>query len=109
MRYVRIGPIRVSLHNLDRKHDCLDLSVLFGSSRLDRRLLRRNERVWIYLNGNSTPLRLVADRIGRNEVHGYLSNYVPKPAPTLRTKNSGSKTRGRNVAESRTPRQQHGD
>ncbi len=79
-RYARIGPIRVSVQNLDRKHDCFDLSVMLGDFRLDRKHVKRYQAVWINLGASSARVRLLADRIGRNEVHGYLSSPEPKPA-----------------------------
>ena len=78
-RYAHLGPIRVSLQNVDQKRDCFDLSVLLGDFRLERKHVRRYEAVWINLGGNSAPIRLIADRIGRNEVHGYLGTPAPKP------------------------------
>jgi hypothetical protein len=95
-RYSRIGPVKVSLHNLDRKHDYFDLSMMLGDFRLDRKHVRPSEPVWINLGGSSTPIRLVADRIRGNEVHGYLSILEPKPGPaqSRRITNAGSFTPG---------------
>jgi hypothetical protein len=100
-RYSRIGPVQVSLHNLDHQHDCFDLSVMLGDFRLDRKHVRRYEPVWINLGGSATPVRFVADRIGRNDVHGYLITPDPKsPAsPARRITSAGSLTSSKNLAE----------
>jgi len=100
-RYSRIGPVRVSLHNLDHQHDCFDLSVMLGDFKLDRKHVKRYEAVWINLGGSATPVRFVADRIGRNDVHGYLSTPEPKPpaAPARRITSAGSPTSGKYLAE----------
>jgi hypothetical protein len=109
-RYAHLGPIRVALQNVDLRHDCFDLSVMLGDFRLDRKHVRRYEPVWIKLGGNSAPVRLIADRIGRNEVHGYLGTPAPKPAlsTSQRIKNAGSSTRARSLAQSSAPRQPNG-
>jgi hypothetical protein len=109
-RYAHLGPIRVSLQNVDQKHDCFDLSVMLGDFRLDRKHVRRYEPVWINLGGNSGPIRLIADRIGRNEVHGYLGTPAPKPpaSPSQRIKNAGSSTRAKSLAQSPASRQPNG-
>ncbi len=101
LRYSRVGPIRVSLHNLDRQHDCFDLSVMLGDFRLDRKHVKRYEAVWINLGGSATPVRFVADRIDRNDVHGYLTTPEPKaPAtPARRVTSAGSLTSGKSLAE----------
>jgi hypothetical protein len=100
LRYSRVGPIRVSLHNLDRQHDCFDLSVMLGDFRLDRKRVKRYEPVWINLGGSATPVRFVADRIGRNDVHGYLIAPESKPATAARRITSaGSLTSGKSLAE----------
>jgi hypothetical protein len=109
-RYAHLGPIRVSLQNVDQRRDCFDLSVLLGDFKLERKHVRRYEAVWINLGGNSAPIRLIADRIGRNEVHGYLGTPAPKPpsSTSQRIKNAGSSTRGKSVAQSRGSKQQNG-
>ncbi len=95
-RYSAVGPVRVSLHNVDYKHDCYDLSVRMGDFKLDRKRVKRYEPVWINLGGSATPIRLIADRIGKNGVHGYLSR--PQAATS----------RGKSPAESRVLRSQNG-
>ena len=72
-RYSAVGPVRVSMRNVDPKHDCYDLSVRMGDFRLDKKRVNRYEPVWINLGGSAAPIRLIADRIGKNGVHGYLS------------------------------------
>ena len=100
LNYSRVGPLRMSLHNLDRQHDCFDLSVMLGDFRLDRTRVKRYEAVWINLGG-TTPVRFVADRIGRNDIHGYLITPDPKSpaAPTRRITSAGAPTTNRNMAE----------
>ena len=109
-RYAHVGPIRVSLQNVDQKRDCFDLSVMLGDFRLDRKHVRRYEPVWINLGGNSAPIRLIADRIGRNEVHGYLGTPAPKPGvPTSqRVKNAGPSTRAKSLVQPPASREQNG-
>ena len=91
----------MSLHNLDRQHDCFDLSVMLGDFRLDRKHVRRYEAVWINLGDSATPVRFLADRIGRNDVHGYLITPESKSqaAPARRITSAGSLTRGKSLAE----------
>jgi hypothetical protein len=79
-RYSAVGPVRVSMRNVDSKHDCFDISVRMGDFRLDRKRVNRYEPVWVNLGGGAAPIRLIADRIGKNGVHGYLSR--PQPVST---------------------------
>ena len=83
---------------------------MLGDFRLDRKHVRRYEPVWINLGGNSAPIRLIADRIGRNEVHGYLGAPAPKPgAPASpRVKNAGPSTRAKSLAQPPASREQNG-
>lgn len=103
-RFARIGPIRLSVHNLDQKHKEYDLSVILGSSRFERKHVKLHEAVWINLGGSATRVRLLADRLGRNEIHGSLSS--PEPIPS---RSSVRPTAAKTMAESRSTRQQHGD
>ena len=109
-RYRAVGPIRVSLHNVDYRRDCFDLSVKLGDFQMDRKRVKRYEPVWINLGGNSAPVRLIADRIGKNGVHGYLTRPQPKGAAssTQRMKNAGTTARGKSPVEARVLRPQNG-
>jgi hypothetical protein len=98
----------VSLHNLDQKHKCFDLSVVLGDFRLEKKHVRLYEPVVINVGG-SAPVRLVADRIGRNEVHGSLSRPQAKAAPaSWRQTGSGSSTHSKALAAAAESRQPHG-
>jgi len=79
-RYSAVGPVRMSMRNVDSKHDCFDISLKIGDFRLDRKRVNRYEPVWINLGGGAAPIRLIADRISKNGVHGYLSR--PQPVST---------------------------
>ena len=74
---------------------------MLGDFRLDRKRVKRYEAVWINLGGSATPVRFVADRIGRNDVHGYLITPDPKSpaAPARRITSARSLTSGRSLAE----------
>jgi hypothetical protein len=100
--YTQIGPVKVSLHNLDPKRGSFDVSVMRGNLTLEKKHVRRYEQVWINLGGSTPPVRLIADRIGNTSVHGYLGSPELKPAqsPSQRVKS---------LAELRVARQQHGD
>lgn len=74
-RFERIGPIQVSLRRVDRKTKDFDLSFLDGNFRIDERHIRLHEPLWIHLSGRAKPVQLVTDRIGKNDVHGYLCDF----------------------------------
>jgi hypothetical protein len=84
--------------------------MMLGDFRLDKKHVRPYEPVWINLGGSSTPIRLLADRIGTNGVHGYLSSPERKaaPAPSRRITNAGSSTRAKAMAPPAASRQQNG-
>ena len=109
-RNAHLGPVRVSMQNLDPKRECFDLSVMLGDFRLERKHVRRFEAVWINLGGNNAPIRLIADRIGRNGVHGYLGTPAPKPptSTSQRIKNAGSPARDKSLAQSPSSKQPNG-
>jgi hypothetical protein len=83
------------LRNVDYRHDCFDLSVRLGDLQLDRKRVKRYEPVWINIGGNSTKVRLIADRVSKNVVHGYLSRPQSKVSATgaQRIKNAGTAAR----------------
>ena len=96
-RYTRIGPVKLSLHTVDRKHGSFDLSVMLGDFKFDRKHVKLYESVWINLGAGTTPVRLVGERIVGNQLQGSLGSPAPKPS---RPKTAGASTRPKALAES---------
>jgi hypothetical protein len=68
----RLGPIRLSVRNVDLRHRSVDVTVMAGDFTLDQKHVKINELVWIHGMNRARPVVLVVSRIDRNQVRGRL-------------------------------------
>ncbi|MFZ0962317.1 MAG: hypothetical protein WAO35_15575 [Terriglobia bacterium] len=89
--YHHTGPISISLHKADTKHQYCDLQMLVDDQEITRKHVNLYESVSFYPEGYSLPLELVINHISKDSVQGYVSapKYqstqqaaAPSPAPT---------------------------
>lgn len=73
-RWARVGPVQVLVPKVDRERNRFDLSVRRGDLQYEKKQVKLHEPVWIDFGGGSAPVRVMADRIVRYEVHGSLSS-----------------------------------
>ena len=83
-RFERVGPIRLSLHDMDVNNRFLDLTVMVDDFVLNQKHVNLNQPVWIPLRGRPMSAVLVVKRIARNQVQGYLSETRYQPSKTRR-------------------------
>jgi hypothetical protein len=70
-QFQRVGPLSLSLRAVDVKHKHFDLCVTADEFKFEH--LNLHEPVWITLRDPSRRVELVAIRIDKNRVQGYLS------------------------------------
>ena len=87
-QFQRFGPLTLSLRRSDAKHKNYDLSMVVDDSRLDKKHVNLYEPIWIHSETDGQPVQIVVNKIGRNEVHGYIS------APKYRESELASSTAG---------------
>jgi hypothetical protein len=67
------GPISISLRKANTKHGYCDLEMLVNDSQLSKKHVDLYESVQFYPEGYGQPLELVINRIGKDFMHGYVS------------------------------------
>lgn len=67
------GPIGISLRKANSKHQFCDLNMLVNDAELSRKHINLYESVTFYPEGYPQPVELVINRIGKDEIHGYVS------------------------------------
>lgn len=75
-RFLRSGPMMLSLRKTDTKHQHLDLAMIVNDNELSKKNINLYEPVWVYDTNDPMPVQVVVNQIGRDRVHGYVS--VPK-------------------------------
>ncbi|MBV9404646.1 MAG: hypothetical protein JO211_04835 [Acidobacteriaceae bacterium] len=67
-----MGPISVGVWRTDTRHGTYDVSVIVEGRRFDKKQVGLDEALAIKI-GTAPPMELVVNRVGRNDVSGYLS------------------------------------
>jgi len=75
-KFLRSGPIMLSVRKTDAKHQHLDLAMIVNDNELSKKNVNLYEPVWVYDTNDPMPVQVVVNQIGRDRVHGYVS--VPK-------------------------------
>ena len=88
----KIGTVVVELEKTDTKRNVFTINLLFDDKRTQRRDKAMDEPVYFYVQGASSALELVVNKVNKNAISGYLS--TPKgffPAiPTVLTSRPGT-------------------
>ncbi|MGH9402088.1 MAG: hypothetical protein ACRD2P_08280 [Terriglobia bacterium] len=71
--FVREGPISLDLRHTNTKHLNYDVDLMVDDYKLAKKHVNLYEPVVLQTAESPQPLELVVNRIGKNEVHGYVS------------------------------------
>ncbi|MGH9407225.1 MAG: hypothetical protein ACRD3D_15500 [Terriglobia bacterium] len=72
-KFAREGPVGLALRHTSAKHQNYDLDLMVDDFKLTRKNVDLYEPVIFETSESPQPLELVVNRIGKNEVHGYIS------------------------------------
>src|SRR5205823_4841427 len=72
-QFQRFGPLTLSLRRTDAKHMNYDLMMVVDDNQLNKKRVNLYEPIWINAESSGQPVQIVVNKIGRNEVHGYIS------------------------------------
>ena len=90
--FEREGPILLSLRRADQKHQSYDLMMLVDDHQLSKKKVDLYEPIWLHQGDMPQPVQVVANKIDKDHIHGYVSapkykeselasNAPPQPAP----------------------------
>jgi hypothetical protein len=89
--FQRVGPLALSLRKADTKHKSFDMQLIVDDNQLTKKKVNLYEPVWIHTENESQPVQVVANRIDKDHIHGYVSAPKYKPSE-LATVSSNSVT-----------------
>jgi hypothetical protein len=75
----RVGNLLLELRGTDIKRNQFTVALYVDDLRLEKKNRSVDEPIYFYTRGVRVPLELVVNRVGKNQVAGYLS--VPKVQP----------------------------
>lgn len=72
-QFTREGPVGVSLHKANTKHQYADLEMLVDDFKVSKKHVNIYEPVMFYSAESKQPVELVINSITKNHIHGYVS------------------------------------
>lgn len=69
----KVGRVMVELIKTDTKRNLFSLNLLFDDKRTERKDKAVDEPVYFYVQGASSALELVVNKVGKDSVQGYMS------------------------------------
>jgi hypothetical protein len=78
-RRSKVGNVSLEVRGTDVKKNQFTVALYVDDLRLEKKNRSVDEPIYFYTRGSRTPAELVVNRVGKNQVTGYLS--VPKPLP----------------------------
>jgi len=83
--FQRVGPLALSLRKADTKHKSFDMQLIVDDNQLTKKKVNLYEPVWIHTENESQPVQVVANRIDKDHIHGYVSAPKYKPSELATT------------------------
>jgi len=71
--FQRTGPISVSLRKADAKHKSYDLALLVDDNQIEKKKVDLYEPIWLRDSAEPQPIEVVANKIDKDHIHGYVS------------------------------------
>jgi hypothetical protein len=84
----KAGNVSVELKGTNPKRNQFSVTLLVEDKRLEKKNRALNEPVFFYITGTRVPEEFVVNKIGRNEISGYVS--IPKANAQAAQVSSGS-------------------
>ncbi len=76
----KVGDVTISLKKSDPKHNRYTVDVLSDDKRVEKRDRTINEPVQLYVSDSKQPYEIVVNKIGKDEIVGYLATPKVKMA-----------------------------
>jgi len=90
--FQRVGPVALSLRKADTKHKSFDMQMIVDDNQLSKKKVNLYEPVWIHTENESQPVQVVANRIDKDHIHGYVSAPKYKPSELATTASTSTVT-----------------
>jgi hypothetical protein len=89
-QFQREGPVGVRLRKANTKHEFADLEMLVDDFKVSKKHVNIYEPVVFYSADRKLPVELVINSIGKNHIHGYVSEPKYKGIELEATANSSA-------------------
>ena len=94
----REGPVGVRLRKANTKHQYADLELMVDDFKVSKKHVNIYEPVVFYSGDRKAPVELVINSIGKNHIHGYVSEPMYKGAELEAMANSSANNQANSPA-----------
>ena len=101
-QFQREGPVGVRLRKANTKHEFADLEMLVDDFKVSKKHVNIYEPVVFYSADRKLPVELVINSIGKNHIHGYVSEPKYKGTELEAMANSSANNSATNANGSQT-------
>lgn len=100
--FQRQGPIGVRLRKANTKHEYADLELMVDDFKVSKKHVNIDEPVVFYPGNEKMPVELVINSIGKNHIHGYVSEPKYRNADLQAMTNSSGSNQGTTAVSEQT-------
>jgi hypothetical protein len=98
----REGPVGVRLRKANTKHEYADLEMMVDDFKVSKKHVNIYEPVVFYSGDRKVPVELVINSIGKNHIHGYVSEPKYKGAELQAMDNPSANSPATNISGAQT-------
>ncbi len=102
-QFHREGPVGVRLRKANTKHEYADLEMQVDDFKVSKKHVNIYEPVVFYSTDRRPPVELVINSIGKNHIHGYVSEPKYKGTELEAMTNSSANTTSAGTNDQTTP------
>jgi len=86
----KVGNVTVELKGINEKHNQFSAAVTIEDKRFDKKNRAMNEPIFFYTSGTRLPEELVINKVGKDQISGYIS--IPKANAQPQATSAASKS-----------------
>jgi len=85
----KVGNITVELKGVNEKKNQVNIAMVVEDKRFEKKNRALNEPIFFYLSGTHLPEEIVINKVGKNQISGYVSIPKANSQPTSASTTSG--------------------
>jgi len=85
----KVGNVTVELKGVNQKKNQVNIAMVVEDKRFEKKNRALNEPIFFYLSGTHLPEEIVINKVGKNQISGYVSIPKANAQPTSASTTSG--------------------
>jgi uncharacterized protein (DUF2141 family) len=86
----KVGNVTLELKGVNQKKNQINIAMVVEDKRFEKKNRSVNEPIFFYTTGTRLPEELVVNKVGKDQISGYISIPKANQQPTTSSSNSGN-------------------